>query len=286
MAPTGANDLTVHDFGDRSRAEPRLQAPNLKVHDRRVTGHEEYLLDNQQVEATFRHALAVGLEAGWRVWEVGAGSPSVPAWFAEQVGAGGHVLATDIDTTWLDSGDTGFEVLRHDAGAEPPPSGSFDLVHARLVLVHVPQRARALVAMVAALKPGGWILIEEADPALQPLACPDETGAEQELANTVKRGFRMLLAERGVDLAYGRTLPRLLRNAGLIAVQSDAYFPMGGPACNELERATVEQVRDALIAAGIATDAEIELHLLNVASGRLDLATSPMVSAWGRKPTA
>ena len=69
-------------------------------------------------------------------------------------------------------------------------------------------------------------------------------------------------------------------------MQSDAFFPMGGPACTELERATVEQVRDALIAAGIATEAEIELHLLNVASGRLDLATSPMVSAWGRKPTA
>jgi SAM-dependent methyltransferase len=272
--------------------------PTAKGHDRDVMGNEEYLLDNQQVEAgqrfdalselfnpsTFRHAQAVGLAAGWRVWEVGAGSPSVPAWFAEQVGAGGHVLATDIDTSWLDSGDNGFEVLRHDVGAEPPPSGSFDLVHARLVLVHVPRRSRALVSMVAALEPGGWILLEEADPALQPLVCPDEAGAEQELANKVKRGFRTLLEARGVDLAYGRTLPRLLRNAGLIAVQSDAFFPMGGPACSELERATVEQVRDALIAAGVATDAEIELHLLNVASGCLDLATSPMVSAWGRKP--
>jgi hypothetical protein len=97
--------------------------------------------------------------------------------------------------------------------------------------------------MVAALEPGGWILLEEADPALQPLVCPDEAGAEQELANKVKRGFRTLLEARGVDLAYGRTLPRLLRNAGLIAVQSDAFFPMGGPACSELERATVEQVR-------------------------------------------
>jgi SAM-dependent methyltransferase len=277
-----------------------MPIPRPTGHDRDVTGNEEYLLDNRQVEAgrrfdalselfnpsTFRHAQAVGLEAGWRVWEVGAGSPSVPAWFAEQVGAGGHVLATDIDTTWLNGGDPGYEVLRHDVGAEPPPSGSFDLVHARLVLVHVPQRARALGAMVAALKPGGWILLEEADPALQPLVCPDGTGAEQELANKVKRGFRTLLEARGVDLAYGRTLPRLLRNAGLIEVQSDAFFPMGGPACTELEQATVEQVRDALIAAGIATEAEIELHLFNVRSGRLDLATSPMVSAWGRKPTA
>jgi len=67
-------------------------------------------------------------------------------------------------------------------------------------------------------------------------------------------------------------------------VRSDAYFPMGGPACNELERATVLQIRDRLIASGLATSDEIEQHLANIASGRLDLATSPMVSAWARKP--
>ena len=73
---------------------------------------ERYLLDNQQAEAgqrfdalwvlfnpsTFRHARAVGLGVGWRVWEVGAGSSSAPAWFAEQVGSEGHVLATDTST--------------------------------------------------------------------------------------------------------------------------------------------------------------------------------------------
>jgi SAM-dependent methyltransferase len=263
-----------------------------------VTRRQEYLLDNQQVQAgqrfnalsvlfnpsTFRHAQAVGLAPGWRVWEVGAGSPSVPAWFAERVGPQGHVLATDIDTSWLDTGTPRYEVLRHDVGLQPPPAGLFDLVHARLVLVHVPARGQALTAMVAALKPGGWLLLEEADPALQPLVCPDESGAEQELANKVKRGFRTLLAQRGVDLAYGRTLPRLLREAGLGEVGSDAYFPISGPACTELERATVEQVRGSMVAAGILTEAELSAHLLNVASGALDLATSPMVSAWGRKP--
>jgi hypothetical protein len=87
-----------------------------------------------------------------------------------------------------------------------------------------------------------------------------------------------------VDLSFGRTLPRLLRSAGMSDVRSDAYFPMGGPACNELERATIEQIRDRLISGGLATVDEIEQHLSNVASGQLDLATSPMVSAWARKP--
>jgi len=263
-----------------------------------VNQSKRYLLDNQQVEAgqrfdalsvlfnpnTFRHLEGLGLAAGWQVWEVGAGSPSVPAYLAAQVGPKGHVLATDIDTSWLGGRDIAYEVQRHDVGSDPPPAGLFDLVHARLVLVHVTQRERALTAMVAALRPGGWLLLEDADPALQPMVCPDEYGAEQKLANNVKHGFRRLLAERGVDLAYGRTLPRLLRFAGLKDVQSDAYFPMGGPACAELERATVEQVRDALIATGMVTRTELEQHLHNVRTGPLDLATSPMVSAWGRKP--
>jgi hypothetical protein len=109
-------------------------------------------------------------------------------------------------------------------------------VHARLLLVHVPQRDRALAAMTSVLRPGGWLVAEEADPALQPLVCPDETGPAQQLANRLKVGFRQLLAQRGVDLAYGRTLPRRLRAAGLVDVAADAYFPITGAACTELER--------------------------------------------------
>jgi len=257
---------------------------------------EHYLLDNQHTRAgqrfealaelfdasTFRHMQSVGLSPGWRVWEVGAGGANVPEWIAEQTH--GYVLATDIDTSWLDREAGGFEVRTHDIGTDPAPDDGFDLVHARLVLVHVPERVDALTTMINALRPGGWVLLEEADPGLQPLVCPDEYGAEQELANKLKMAFRSLMADRGVDLSFGRKLPRLLRSAGLVNVQADSFFPMGGSACNELERATVEQIREHLIAADLATEDEIEQHLSNVATGRLDFATSPMVSAWARKP--
>jgi SAM-dependent methyltransferase len=254
-----------------------------------------YLLDNAQAAAgarfealstlfdpsTFRHIDALGISAGWHCWEVGAGGRSVPDWLAQRVGSDGRVLATDIDVSWL-SGEASFAIRRHDIGTEPAPEEKFDLVHARLVLVHVPQRDQALRTLVRSLKPGGWLLIEDADPGLQPLLCPDDSGPEQELANRLRHGFRSLMSERGVDLAYGRTLPRLLRAAGLVDVQADAFFPITAPACTALEQATVAQVRDRLVASGLATDAEIDRHLANVATGRLDLATSPMVSAWGR----
>ena len=262
-------------------------------------GHDGYLLDNRQREAgerfdalaelfddsTFRHFDAIGVGDGWHCWEVGAGGPGIPRRLAERVGPRGRVLATDIDTSWT-AGEAGgaLEVRRHDVAADAPPEGPFDLVHARLVLVHVTDRDRALRAMVSVLRPGGVLLLEDADPALMPLICPDEHGPAEVLANKLRRGFRELLKERGAELAYGRRLPRLLREAGLTDVRSDAYFPIALPAATVLEDASVRQVRDLLVARGLATEEEIEEHLANVTAGRLDLATAPMISAWGRTP--
>ncbi len=235
--------------------------------------------------ATFRHLEGLGLAPGWRCWEVGAGGTSVVDFLSGRVGSEGHVLATDIDVSWAGGAVApNVEVLEHDVGTDPPPAGLFDLVHARLVLVHVPARDAALATMVAALRPGGVLLVEDADPALQPLSCPEETGPAQELANRIRRGFRTLLAERGVDLAYGRSLPRRLRAAGLAQVGADAAFPVSDPACNTLETATITLIRDQLLDHGIATEEEIDRHLANVAAGLLDLAQPPMISCWGRRP--
>jgi SAM-dependent methyltransferase len=238
--------------------------------------------------ATFRHLDGLGLAPGWRCWEVGAGGTSVVDFLAERVGPTGHVLATDINLSWVASAGGGnasnVEIRQHDVAAAPPPDGPFDLVHARLVLVHVPERDRALATMADALRPGGVLLVEDADPALQPLSCLEEIGPPQELANRIRRGFRQLLAERGVDLAYGRTLPRRLRAAGLVQVAADAAFPVSDPACNALETATINLIRDQLLDHGIATEGEIAAHLANVAAGRLDLAQPPMISCWGRRP--
>lgn len=127
-------------------------------------------------------------------------------------------------------------------------------------------------------------MLEDADPALQPLACPDERGPAEELANRLRTPIRTLLAERGADLAYGRTLPRLLRESDLAEVRAEAYFPIAARACTILEAASVRHVRSQLLAADLATSEEIETHLENLARGELDLMLAPMITAWGRKP--
>lgn len=274
-------------------------APTGEVQDEGVTDNAEgYLLDNRQAEAgerfvamselfdpvTFRHLEQIGISPGWACWEVGAGAPGVPRWLATQVGASGRVLATDLDTSWLPAGEIGYEVLRHEVGVDPVPAGEFDLIHARLLLVHLPRRAEVLQSLVQVLRPGGWLVIEDADTALQPLVCPDESGPQQELANRVQTAIRSLLADRGADLAFGRTLPRLLREADLDDVRADGFFPLSTPVRQVLQAATVRQVREGLLAAGLVSEADIEQHLADLATGTLDLATAPLISAWGRKP--
>ncbi|CAL9612778.1 hypothetical protein SUDANB105_05657 [Streptomyces sp. enrichment culture] len=233
---------------------------------------------------TFRHFEALGVGPGWRCWEVGAGGTTIVSWLAKRVGPTGKVLATDPDPSWAASPSRPpVEVRVHDVSVDGPPGDGFDLVHARLVLAQVPDCAKALRAMVEALRPGGRLLVEDVDLALQPLVCPDEYGPEQQLANRMREALRQLLAHRGADLAYGRGLPRLLRAAGLRRVEADAYFPVTSPACASLEASTIHQIRDELIREGLADAYDIDRHLRNVAAGAMDLAAPPMISAWGRR---
>jgi SAM-dependent methyltransferase len=253
-----------------------------------------YLLDNQAAEAgrrfdalaaifdgwTFQHIEGVGLSAGWLCWEVGAGGPSTPQWLAARVGPTGRVLATDIDVTWLEGAED-FDVLRHDVAASPAPACGFDLVHARLVLTHVAPRALALRRMAGALRPGGWLVIEDFDVSAQALACPDAADDEEERANQIRAGVIELLAARSVDLSLGRTLRHRLRSLGLTDVRAEAYAPLALPTTRELELANVMQLREGLASLGLGDD--IEPHLAAVAAGRIDIATPPLVTAWGRK---
>ena len=233
---------------------------------------------------TFGHLDRLGIDAGWRCWEVGAGGPSVAAWMAERVGPAGRVVATDIDTSHLPHDLVGVEVQRHDVAADQPPSGGFDLIHIRLVLTHVPARDEALHRMGAALAPGGWLVVEDFDPALLPAACVEVTTQAQQRANKIRRGFLDLLAGRGVDLYFGRKLPRLLREQGLVNVSADAYFPVTTAPARVLEAANTAQVAAALVAGEHATQDEIDGHLAALRAGELDITTPPLISAWGRAP--
>jgi ubiquinone/menaquinone biosynthesis C-methylase UbiE len=103
---------------------------------------------------TTRFLEQIGVGAGWRCAEVGAGGGSIAAWFAKRVGPSGSVLATDLDTRYLDALDApNLQVLRHDLTEGMPEGDRFDAVHARLVVEHVSDRPGAIDQLITWLRP-------------------------------------------------------------------------------------------------------------------------------------
>ncbi len=111
---------------------------------------------------TFRQLEQTGISQGWCCLEIGAGTGSVAFWLVDRVGPNGHVVATDIETHWL-APSTNLEVRHHNVVDDPVDRSGYDLVHARLVLEHLPQRRTVLAKLVEGLRPGGWLVVEDYD---------------------------------------------------------------------------------------------------------------------------
>ena len=171
-----------------------------------------YLLDNVAPQAggrfagleacydqsTFGYLSALGLGEGWRCWEIGAGGGSVVRWMAAQVGQSGSVLGTDLNLDWIDAGmPRQVELRRHDVTSDEIASSVYDLIYARLVLQHLPERDQVIERLGAALAPGGWLVLEEFTRIFS--ACPAPTTDEQRVFNRVYDAFRELLGRRGAN---------------------------------------------------------------------------------------
>jgi ubiquinone/menaquinone biosynthesis C-methylase UbiE len=207
-------------------------------------------------ENTIRHLKKIGVAHGWRCWEIGAGQGSIARWLSRQVGPSGSVLATDIDTRFLEqSTQRNLTVNRHDIVSDPLPAEHFDLIHARLVLVHLPEREEVLQQMISALKPGGWLLSEEFDSVSQVSVAETYLG-ETTLKST--RALRKVMVERGVDLAFGGSLAKHLHTHGLQNISAEGRMSMwfGGSQGAHLMRANFEQLREPILASGAVTEIE------------------------------
>ena len=261
-----------------------------------------YLLDNISPEAggrfagleacydesTFRYLSALGLGAGWRCWEVGVGGGSVVRWMAARVGESGSVLGTDINLDWTDAElARQVELRRHDVTSDEIPSSAFDLIHARLVLLHLPQRDEVIDRLVGALAPGGWLVLEEFTQALP--SCPEPGTDEQRTYNRVHEAFRELLRRRGADTtAYPRTLPWRLQRAGLIQTGAEGrlVFATGASPGAAIQRAALLQTGDQAVDAGLITANDLATFLRALDDPGWTFALPLLISAWGRRRPA
>jgi SAM-dependent methyltransferase len=232
--------------------------------------------------ATERHLIERGVGAGWHCLEVGAGGGSIAAWLADRVGPAGRVLATDVDPRHLEPlAAANLEVRRHDVVTDPLPAAAFDLIHTRLVLNSVPDWRLVLGKLIAALKPGGWLVAEEFDSQSLP---PDPAASAGEVLLTTHQARGRLMSDRHFDRRFGRLLFRRLKEQGLAQVGAEARMLMvdGGSAGASLLRANAQQLRGAIVAAGDVSDKDIDEDLARLADPEFMMPSSMMWTAWGQ----
>lgn len=228
-----------------------------------------YAFDNQSVQAVAHHAALSELLdpfsrrrieelidlPGRRCLEVAAGGGRLAVWLADRVGPAGRVLATDLEPQHIPV-HPGLEVRRHDI-VTGEPLGVFDLVHARLLLSHLPERRAALRVMAAALAPGGVLLTEDFWPyPNEEFVAHDPDPGRAALLRRYHRAHTETLVAHGGDPGWGRQAQTAFREEGFEDVRVTVHgstWP-GGGAGGRLLQAALGQLHDELVARGLTED--------------------------------
>jgi predicted methyltransferase len=238
------------------------------------------ILDGHSTEVLSR----VGVGAGWRCLDLGTGGGSVATWLADRVGPTGQVVALDSDPRHVGTHDR-VEVRAVDVTTTDRGDREYDLVHARLLRMHLPQREEVLRRAAAALKPGGTLVVSDWDcthPGEMLLRGPAGL-AGAFLA--FQRGLVGLAVANGASLDWARRIPESMREAGLVELRGEVFNRIwaGGEAGCLLHACNSRQLEGPLLASGLTGE---QLALLREGMSHPEtLAWSyPMVTACGRRP--
>jgi len=260
-------------------------------------GASDYLFDNHSEHAFDQHRFLAaaydpmtterlaetGVGPGWRCLEVGAGGGSVARWLAERVAPGGSVLATDIKPERIPAAE-GLEVRRHDIVRDPLPEAAYDLVHARLVLLHLPERIAVLERLVRALKPGGVLQLDEFDIGYGPALLMPAPRARRLYEEFLEAKIRVM-SGAGADPAWGRNAPEAMRRAGLVEVDPRPRVELwdaSSPGVHLIAHHT-RHLRDAFLRAGMTDQRLAEVREL-LADPAFRACSCLIYSIQGRRP--
>lgn len=277
-----------------TRTEPTTATPAARYALGATAAERERLvLQAKMFEAEAEWLLdRTGIGPGADVVDVGCGPLGVLDLLCRRVGPAGRVVGLDNEPRMLATGVDlaprfGLENVEwvessaFDTGLAPE---SFDLAHARLVLVNVPEPERVVAEMTTLVRPGGAVALQDVD--WISWVCEPPHPAWDRMRAAVERSW----TDRGCDVYVGRRLPTLLRDAGLVDVGFRAVSRVWLPAdAYQTLLLTFGGIyRDAIVSGGLLTEqefdetaADLRAHL--EAPGTYTLYAL-FCQAWGRRP--
>ena len=216
-----------------------------------------------------------GLDQGASCIDLGCGGGEVSFEIARLVGPDGRVTGVDMDEIKISlacqaAAERGvknaeFRVLNVNDWNEV---SAYDVVYCRAVLHHLSQPIELLRRMWAAVRPGGTIMVEDAD--FDGWFChPPNEGFDFFL-----RAYSQVIARCGGDHATGRKLYAHFLEAGIPA--PDVHLVQRLHTADEgkmLALSTLDATADAILAEGVATEDEVTAAAASLAQFTGDART-------------
>lgn len=231
---------------------------------------------------TFERFAALGVAEGWHCLEVGAGSGSAARHLAGLVGPTGRVVAADLQTERLGVlADDGVEVWRTDIRTDELPAGAFDLVHARMLVQHLPDRAGVIAKLVSALKPGGILFLEDTDSSTL-----FRSVVSEDFLQDVRAAGYGLMRAAGHDPRGGHVDYALVRAAGLgeVAAEGRVVMVHGGSAQARHYQLWLEFMAPEIVAAGLVDRGRIDRAVAEMGDPEHTWLSQVLISTTARKP--
>jgi SAM-dependent methyltransferase len=240
--------------------------------------------------ATGRLLDRIGLAAGARCLDAGCGPGETMRLMALRVGPAGRVTGIDVDAALganaqqmlHESGHRPCRVLAHDLTAyESVPGGPYDLVFARLLLFHLPERVAVLRRLWNAVAPGGHLLVQDYD--LSTVAVLPPSPALDEAGRLIIDTFGAV----GCEVRAGSMLPALFAQAGIgapdgsdVAGRLDSYG-----SGRHMVDSVLRSLTPAALGRGVATAREVESALAGLEADAIRHPDRPMlwplmIGAW------
>ena len=239
----------------------------------------------------------VGMQEGWHAIDCGCGPIGGLAVMAEMVGPAGRVVGVDFSEPAIERARSVVAALElgnvelfagdiHEIGPAAV-GGPFDLAYTRFFLMHQPDPVRTLSQIARLLRPGGWVVAQEALRSPPPRSHPhlDALGAYWDLA------YQVLERAGGVPHGAVDGLAGSARAAGLDVVDVNGSFPIVDPELGfDLHAATLLAARERAVASGIAAGPQIDdlvSDLRAAKGGGYEWVSTPfMLDLTLRKPPA
>jgi ubiquinone/menaquinone biosynthesis C-methylase UbiE len=259
---------------------------------RRLLGVAE--TTQEMARSAFRKA---GMQEGWHAIDCGCGPIGGLAVMAEMVGPAGRVVGVDFSEPTIQRARSVVAALGlgnvelfagdiHELDAAAV-GGPFDLAYTRLFLMHQPDQVRTLSHIARLLRPGGWVVAQEALRSPPPRSHPplDALSAYWDLV------YDLVERAGGVPRHAVDGLAGSARAAGLDVVAVDGSFGIIDPELGfDLHAATLLAARERAVASGIAAGQQIDdlaSDLRAAKGGGYEWVTSPFfLDLTLRKPLA